>query len=292
MILVKILGGLGNQLFEYAAGRALAIRCGAKLGLDVRFYEKQTSRSFVLDRLKIKADRISARDVSSFIEPSWDTWRGRLAFRLNWLGIQKFPAIIRDRMAGFQPEVLTAPRRTYLDGYWQSYRYFESYWSTIAKEVAPQASPTLINRNAAQHMRSSESVAVHVRRGDYVTVKGFADFHGTCDLEYYKNAFAMISEKVNNANYFLFSDDPVWTIANIHPPGPYRIIDWNDVGAEQWDMWLMSQCRHHIIANSTFSWWGAWMNQDLGKVVVAPKRWSLNPAGELPHFIPSSWIRL
>lgn len=140
-------------------------------------------------------------------------------------------------------------------------------------------------------MQQCESVSVHVRRGDYVTLASASAYHGLCTLDYYHRAIRHVAERVANPTLFVFSDDPEWTKANLHSPFPTHYVDHNPAGKAFQDLRLMSLCRHHILANSSFSWWGAWLSRSNGGLVIAPERWyAVNRP--TPDLIPARWIRM
>ncbi len=135
------------------------------------------------------------------------------------------------------------------------------------------------------------AVSVHVRRGDYASNPETNRFHGTCSLEYYSDAFAVICDRVDNPTFFVFSDDPAWTRTNIRPPGKTVYVTHNGSAAVE-DMRLMSHCVHHIIANSSFSWWAAWLSSSENKIVVSPEQWLATGSAPVKDLIPKEWIRV
>jgi hypothetical protein len=273
VIVVRLCGGLGNQLFQYAAGRRLADARKAELVLDLDWYERtphsDTPRAFELDRYAIRAR------VATAAERRACQWRN-----------------IREKSFDFDPAVLELPDGTYLDGYWQSERYFDDIADAIRRDATPRTSPTLQDQRVGSAISAaSAAVSVHVRRGDYVSLKAAADFHGTCSANYYRAALTAIASHVRDPHFFVFSDDLEWARRNIEPPGPVVHVDHNGPATAFQDLRLMSSCDHHIIANSSFSWWGAWLNASADKIVVAPKVWFAD-ARPTPALLPRSWIRL
>jgi hypothetical protein len=180
----------------------------------------------------------------------------------------------------------------YLQGYWQSERYFLKHASTIRKDFTFRQSPSGQNADLMRTILDSAAVSIHVRRGDYVSnPKTFAN-HGICTPEYYFNAIDIMRQRVPNARFFAFSDDPQWVTSVLAPRCDGMIVvDHNQAEDSCNDMQLMSLCRHHIIANSSFSWWGAWLNQNPDKIVVAPRNWFAN-GKDSTDLIPETYIRL
>lgn len=288
MIVVRLCGGLGNQLFQYAAGRRLAMVRRTELVLDLGWYVRtpssDTQRTYELDHYPIKAR------VATTGEALWcRLHEGRLS-RLAYYFPRRWDHW-RERIFDFDPMVLDLQDNTYLDGYWQSYRYFEEYAQLIQDELTPIAPLDLKDEEVAGLITRGNAVSVHVRRGDYVTHQTAAAYHGLCSLDYYKSALAHISDHVSNPHFFVFSDDPAWTRENLPLPGQATFVDHNGSATAFQDLRLMSLCQHQIIANSSFSWWGAWLNKRPDKIVVVPQQWFTDQR-DIRSLIPDNWIRL
>lgn len=288
MIVVRLCGGLGNQLFQYAAGRSLAARWNTELVLDLDWYKRtpatDTPRTFELDKL-----HIAARQMTATEERRAALHRGRLLRRLPW-----FPRAwkhVRERDANFDPALLRAPDNAYLDGYWQSPLYFEEIALLLRKELATRAAPSSQDLQVLNSMPRSRSVALHVRRGDYVTHTSAIQMHGTSGKDYYVSAMRKISEHIADPHYFVFSDDVQWARENLGFPGGVSFVAHNGPNAAVNDLHLMASCDHQVIANSSFSWWAAWLNPHPDKMVIAPGRWFAD-GRPTPDLIPASWIRL
>jgi hypothetical protein len=180
---------------------------------------------------------------------------------------------------------------TYLDGYWQSEKYFRSIEKIIRSECRVKGAPSEINKNFADKIQSVNAVSIHVRRGDYVTDEKTNAYHGVCDKDYYRQAIDHLTASLDDPYFFVFSDDMAWTKANLSTGSqPAEYIDHN-TGAGHEDLRLMYLCKHHIIANSSFSWWGAWLNDHAGKKIIAPKKWFQPPITN-NDIIPEGWITL
>ncbi len=297
MVFVKLMGGLGNQMFQYAAGLAVARRAGASLRLDTTLLADRPGqdgrRTFELHRLKISAKVASPIELAEATGGQAAGWRARLlaARRMAGLAMPQ-PPVLRERHFHFDPVVLEAPGHVYLVGYWQSERYFEEVRDALPKEFEPKSAPAGRNRELAGLVRSVPSVAVHVRRGDYVSRAPTAAVHGACEAAYYEECFAEMERRVPGAAYFVFSDDPAWVREHMALPARATVVDHNPPEMAHEDLRLMSLCRHDIIANSSFSWWGAWLNANPGKVVLAPRRWFLDPSFDTSDLLPEGWIRV
>lgn len=148
------------------------------------------------------------------------------------------------------------------------------------------------NEQVAQNILSVNAVSLHVRRGDYVSNLTINQFHGTCSLEYYNQAIAQIAKKVETPHFFVFSDDPEWVKSNLKIDYSITIVDHNNADKNYEDIRLMSLCKHHIIANSSFSWWGAWLCRNPNKIVIAPLKWFNDKSINTTDLIPDGWIKI
>jgi hypothetical protein len=271
MIISRLTDGLGNQMFQYAAGRRLAHHLGTDLILDVSLYANQsptsTPRRYELDFFRIQATIAQAGLVHIWRNPPFTTLMDSELYR---------------------PEVLNAHDNTYLIGYWQCERYFEDIRTLIFGEFMPAQSPDEANINTSRKIERSVSISIHVRRGDYVSNK----FHSFLGLDYYRIAVTEITKKIQRPDFFVFSDDPEWCRQNLDIVFPYTLVTHNSGPRAYWDITLMSRCQHNIIANSSFSWWGAWLNRNPGKIVIAPKQWFGDPTVDTSDRVPDDWIRL
>lgn len=290
MIIVELAGGLGNQMFQYATGRRLALRHGVDLAFDLSWFERYSERKFELPLLRIEARTASARECRTLRR--WkrslpDRALSKLTGRPDLLEPSGYFA---ERSFRFDPAVLSLPDPCYLHGYWQSPRYFEDVAELIRRELTPVSPPGDGAQRLEDRIRAVHAVSLHVRRGDYVTGSVASQVHGTCTLDYYERAVRALTERVAKPVFFVFTDDPAWTKAHLTLPfESFHVGDYGTSAIEE--LRLMSLCRSHVIANSTFSWWGAWLD-DAGTFVVAPERWF--EAGDHDHrdLIPSDWLQV
>jgi hypothetical protein len=202
------------------------------------------------------------------------------------------PRVIWEQSFCFDPEVLQLHDNIYLVGYWQSERYFADIREVLLQEFTVASPLSGRNRALADAITGCNAVSMHIRRGDYVSNATTAAFHGVCDLDYYESAIEQIDTFVDQPHIFVFSDDHAWTRQHLHLQGKVTYVDHNDPDQGHEDMRLMSLCKHNIIANSTFSWWGAWLNRNPNKTVIAPRCWFADASIDTSDLIPSSWIRL
>ena len=279
LIISTLAGALGNQMFQYAAGRALALRHGTELRLDLGWLAPRSRFVYELD--------VFALDV----ELVW-TYRHMRRARLRELFRLAPPVRQQDwKREGFtfDPGVLALPANARLAGYWQSEKYFADQADAIRADFAFTDPLDEQNADAAAQIAASIAVAVHVRRGDYVTDPGARDFLGTLPLDYYSSAAELVRRRAPDAHFFVFSDDPDWCRAHLRLGGPTTFVDHNE-GRGALDLRLMTLCRHHVIANSSFSWWGAWLARPEGQIVVAPRRWGA--ASDAGDVVPDRWCLL
>lgn len=293
MLIVQLKGGLGNQLFQYAAGRALALRRGEPLLLDASFYVGHPDRIYMLDHFCTVAQPAPRRAVRRLARQGYGRYVDALVRRARPL-LGDTPAIVRERAPfHYDPELLTRlPAETYLVGYWQNEGYFRDVAAQIRAELALRHPPGGSNAEALAAIAGCTAVSLHVRRGDYVTNKAANAVHGVCPPDYYRRAVALIAGRVADPHFFVFSDDVPWVRANLPIGGPVTYLDHNGPDAAHEDLRLMRACKHHIIANSTFSWWGAWLSDQPGKIVVAPRRWMNDPGYDAADLVPADWLRL
>jgi hypothetical protein len=200
--------------------------------------------------------------------------------------------IYREPHFEFDPAVPELQAPCYLDGYWQSERYFSDIAGVLRRDFTARAPLNRQNEALAAGIDVVNAVSLHVRRGDYVDDPTTNRFHGICSPDYYERALAFIIARAGMPELFVFSDDQQWARANLRFSVPMTFIDANPPDRGHLDMYLMARCRHNIIANSSFSWWGAWLNPSSEKIIVAPQRWFSNSGHDTRDLIPPSWARL
>ena len=283
MVTVKLIGGLGNQMFQYALGRHLALQNNTVLRLDLSALLdhgptiQHTFRNFELPAFAINCI-LKDKNRHSIIQRIYD----RLIRLKN----------ITETGHSFNAAVLQARGNLYLSGYWQSEKYFEAISSVIRQDFTFKQPPDAANRQLLEQIKACNAVAVHFRRGDYISNPLTNQFHGVCGPAYYRQAIAMMEEKVEGPHYFVFSDEVQWVKENFKFTGGHTFVDINHAGKSFEDMRLMSFCKHHIIANSSFSWWGAWLGAHPDKTVIAPLNWFNDTVIDTIDMIPEKWIRI
>lgn len=272
------MSGLGNQLFQYAAGRAVAERTSTRLRFDISYIGHEVDRPYALGDFRIRADVVDGepKDLAFIRDHAAED-----AYALERFGA----VVVREEDPTHEAEkLLAAPANSFLAGYWQTGKYFERYASQIKRELRPRETDA-IRSGREQIAGAGHSVAVHVRRGDLANDPGSAARFGTLGLDYYRRAAALVLERREAAEFFVFSDDPEWCQAELDLPGPAQILSGANRPFE--DLALIAACDDAIIANSTFSWWGAWLGEQPGSLVVAPavpyKEQSLNERDSYPE---------
>ena len=287
MVTVKLMGGLGNQMFQYAIGRSLAQDLGEKLFLDVSFYDmihvNATARHYELHHLNIQGKLFTPGFISKY-------WKYFLNFIIKRCPTNYHNYVIEKNLS-YSPIIIGDKKNPYLDGYWQCEKYFKHNEDLIRRDFQVVAPQSCVNKRWSDIILKSSSVCLHVRRGDYVTDSGANQIYGTRSTDYYDKAIAHISNYVDKPVFFVFSDDLEWTKTNLSIPYEVHYMDQNGPDEDYEDLRLMTQCKYYIIANSTFSWWGAWLGNYVDKIVVCPKNWFNDPDMKT-DIIPDSWVKI
>lgn len=290
MIIVKLKGGLGNQMFQYAAGRALAHRHNTVLKLDMSFLHSnqanETPRKFMLDKFNISAECALPAEVP-YLGIKTSLYRQVKSLYLKHMN-KCCTNILLDYDHNINERFFYAPDNSYLEGYWQSEKYFSACSDIIINEFTPLSEPEDTNKQLSYSIKKTNSVSIHIRRGDYVNNARINSVHGICSIEYYQQCVKNISVLVDNPEFFVFSDEPDWVKKHLQLDRTVTVVNHNAPEMPIWDLWLMSKCKHNIIANSSFSWWGAWLNNNPEKIVFAPKRWFLDENVSI-NIIPEEW---
>lgn len=281
MIVSRIWAGLGNQLFQYAAGKCKAALQNTTFKLDCRWFGMtipgDTPRRYELDIFQFQAEKASESEIRQFpftaiprlklgrsILPRWQLF---LQKRTPYSRLHSY----REPHFHFDPKFFELPSDAYLIGYFQSERYFKPIEKTIREEFTFKIPPSVPNEHLLKQIDETQSVSLHVRRGDYILDPRINQHHGVCGLSYYKQAIREMESWVRSPHFYIFSDDIPWVKANLDIGKNVTYISHNQGDKSYEDLRLMSRCRHHIIANSSFSWWGAWLNPGLTNLSSHPK---------------------
>ena len=302
MIIVRISGGLGNQLFQYSTAYSLSLETKQKLYLDNTWYQDiqnienkndenaTTIREYLLDNYKISTPTISQFSLN---------WMKRLEIRsrksslfkylkdgpLKQLSYSKFDS------SNFSIEKLESIRNNYLTGYWQNNKLIEKYKNNIKTELKLKVPISDSLEKYLKEIELSDSVAIHFRKGDYLSKPNSSKIHANCSNQYYFNAIKNINKKIPESRFFIFSDEIDWVKSNIDLPENVTFIE--NIGEPFEHLFLMSSCKHQITANSTFSWWSAWLNEYPDKIIITPKQWYYDPKlNDSVIRIPDEWIKI
>jgi hypothetical protein len=285
MIAMWMACGLGNQMFQYALGRRLALERNTSLWLDLHWFDHvppgDMPRAYQLNAFRVRARALPEWLRNLMLPPggaSWRFLRPRLARYVTENGL------------GFNAAVVELKRSAYLAGFWQTEKYFAPIAENIRAEFQ-LAAPMTASRQAIGARIGEDAVSIHVRRCEYACDRDDGGFFGTCSPEWYGAAIARLSARVSNPRFFVFSDDPAWARANLPVPPDTIFVDPQPDGRDFEDLHLMAKCRHNIIANSSFSWWAAWLNPSPAKIVIGPARWFLGEVDSSDR-MPDSWIKL
>lgn len=286
MIIVKIVGGLGNQMFQYAYAKALETR-GYKVKIDITVFETyKLHGGYQLDTYNINLANSSKVENKKY-------YKNNIIFKvLKKIGLD-FSKRTKEDSLLFNDSLLKVKDNNYIDGYFQCEKYFKDIREILLKQFSINQEKSNYTKQIEKKIfESKHSYSLHIRRGDFVDNTNI-NIHGSCDLEYYQNAIEVINLKYEDTHCFIFSDDIDWCKQNLKIKNVVY-IDSEEKRIPHEDIYLMSLCHHNIIANSSFSWWGAWLNQNEDKVVIAPKRWFANDELEKQSrdIVCDGWIRI
>ncbi|MGB1318567.1 MAG: alpha-1,2-fucosyltransferase [Flavobacteriales bacterium] len=293
MVISRIFQGLGNQLFQYAFARATALRNNTTLKLDTSFYEDAEvtqfgftyKRDFELARYNVLLDEATSTEVQRYtgaIPPS--IWQ-RIKYKLQ---PSKRPVKITEDLSKFSPELNQLSGNVYLDGYFTSELFFKDYAAIIRQELTLRNPMNEENLGWTKVMQSCNSVCISYRRTNFVN----NPLHEVCFMQYYLDGLEKVQELLNEElTVFIWSDDNEWTKENFKPNYKCHYMTHNFPDFHE-DLRLMTYCKHHVIPNSTFSWWAAWLGEREGQIVVAPERWLNSTDIEYSHVIPDRWHKI
>lgn len=290
MIIVKMWEGLGNQLFQYAFARALQIRTGQNVFIDTNNAdrgrkERYTKRYYELDNFKITLPSCIKQPLKGLcLLYNTEVWQKLSKTDI----IFKMPGMkyYEEDTVAYKEELLSVEGNVYFKGWFQNELYFRDYAEVLRKEFFPKKK-IRISLELRQIFEQMETVSVHIRRGDYKRNRCMLS------LTYYEQAIELMKYYLNSPYFIIFSDEPGWVKTNLKLNGGHKIICKDDGFKDYEEMLLMSRCQHNIIANSTFSWWAAWLNQNKNKIVVGPKIWFPEFAKNRGiNIMPDDWLKL
>ncbi len=292
MIVVKLQGGLGNQMFQYACAKMLATKYGVPLNLDLEFLLDRTPRenfvfrNYDLDIFTVRPSIISEEDKNKLLQkPS------NFIQRLTKIKYNTFV----EKQFNFDEAVMTIGPNTYLDGYFQSEKYFVHIKDEIKKEFTFKQEFSELENSLYNEIKSKNAICVNFRRADYINLQASADMHGVVEMDFYRNSIQQLASKVDNPTFYVFSDDISWCQQNFSIDYPCTFVDYRFKGEKFASYFqLMIACKHFIIPNSTFAWWAAWLSETTETIVITPRKWFANQAmqAQATDIIPERWIKM
>jgi len=278
MIISNLNGGLGNQMFQYALGFKMSKVLNTELKLDITTLSTDSLRQFALKPFGISNQVLDKQPeemplVTRFLK-----------------GVPKDWKVVREQKEfQFDEQILQSKGNIKLYGYWQSPNYFNDIRPMLLNVFSVEQ-PSEEFKAKQKQLTDCNSVSIHVRRGDYVNVESTNKIHGTCNMDYYQRAMQLVREKAgDNVQFFVFSDDIEWCRNEFKQ---YENTTVMESISDCEDMLLMSSCKHNIIANSSYSWWGAWLNKNENKIVIAPKKWMNDTSKNTDEIVPDGWYRI
>jgi hypothetical protein len=294
MIIAQLTGGLGNQLFQYAAAKSLSLHHNTELLIDTSSFsrdelpELEVPRDFEMYNFAGVFDKTI--DISTIVGNK----------NYSFLNEKKIETLLPNYKRGYYKEAsynfdtnfFNSKINVFLKGGWQSYKYFEHYNAQIIESLQLKDDKIAAVKTHEILTKQLNSVSVHVRRGDYLRMKIIFEWHGVMEQEYYARAFEEILKKGTIDKVFYFSDDTKWVSENLLPIMDGEIVSSVTTKNQYEDFYLMQHCTHNIVANSSFSWWAAYLNPNSNKIVVAPKKWFNKAPYDTKDLIPQSWIRI
>ena len=290
MIIVKLMGGLGNQMFQYAAGRALAFANNDRLKLDLSYFlnppAENVPRKYELYNFKLVAEEATNEQLRHFFPRSLVQ---RVFKKVKQsMGVSQ-PSYFSEPHFHYSPNFNSLSGDVYLDGYWQSAKYFSSIENIIRYELNPVFSGCQKTARLLGKILGSNSVCINVRRADFLQ----NNYHGCMGTDYYDEAQAIITRLVGNSKKFIFSDDIAWCKEQFGNALDTTVVGHEYAGSDFIDyLFLMLSCKHFIIPNSSFAWWAAWLCTNPNKQVIAPLRWFNDPSVNTSDIVSDEWLRI
>lgn len=285
-IIIKFNGGLGNQMFQWAFARALEKKTGIKPIFDMSFFEKKYARPYELNVFNLNAE---------FVDDFWLKLKLKIIWKLRkklngkeFLGL----TLYSEPHFEFDENAFKIEPNTYIEGFFQSEKYFQNIENELRADFQFRNEPDEESKKLIEKIGAANSVSLHIRRGDYVKKKRYQNLYAACSLDYYKRGIEYICNKYPNPTLFIFSDDIDWVRENLNLPYESIYVSHNTGKKSYEDMRLMSLCMHNIIANSSFSWWGAWLNNNKEKIIIAPEKWFNDENIVQTDVIPENWVRI
>lgn len=286
-VVVALSGGLGNQLFQYAAGRSLSLSLKCELALDLSWFLGGHNRKYGLDNFELPIKLLNSASRLPFGIKAFGAKISKKFFSSRF-GLP----VYREPYFHYNPSFQSINSPIVLDGYFQSERYFLGCEVQIHRDLNFSGTFPEKCLPVYKKIQECDAIAVHVRRGDYLTRKQNVAIYHSLSIEYYIDAVNELAKRLKNPRCFIFSDDIPWVRDHLRFGIPAEVVDVNSGDEAYWDLRLMSSCKHFVIANSSLSWWGAWLGKDPLKQVIAPRKWFRSDVRNTSDLIPPDWMRL
>jgi len=272
-IITQLNGGLGNQFFQYAVAKAIAINNNLELSFDINELISYTFRGYDLNNFNIEENFACDDEITQL--------KRKRVFKRTYF---------KEKRGKFMPEVLKIKNSAYLQGFWQSEKYFKTVSDVIRKDFTFKNLDFIKNQPILDEIKQTNAVSISVRCKDYIENPETAKVHNVCSMQYYKDAIQYMKKNVENPIFYIFSDDIEWVKENFKFDEPVVLPNTSNW---QEDLYFMQNCKHNIVANSSFSWWAAWLNQNPDKIVVAPKKWYTDIAKvDYKSVVPGNWVKI
>jgi hypothetical protein len=296
---IELCGGLGNQMFQYAFAKSISIQKNIPFVLDCNYFNYKPDIGNIPLPYELDVFELNTLIANNDILKKYnDSILAKINFKLNKL--LNFPILfkskrINENLINFDNiNKLENIEGLHFSGYWQSENYFKNIENIIRKEFKFKNPLNNKNSSLKKLIQNTNSVSIHIRRGDYIDNPVYFKNHGVCSIDYYRDAIKEILIHIKAPKFFIFSNDFEWVKKNDFGITNFKFVDWNKGEDSYFDMQMMSLCKHNIIANSTFSWWGAWLNNNPSKLVISPKKWFANDLriDDFKKIIPKNWVKI
>ena len=288
MLIMRYNGGLGNQMFQFAAAATLAYKLGVDFYFDCDFFNHSRNRSYQIDIFQ--SDKREIKGLKYKALWAFRKHIGESFFDLN---------VYSEKDFNFEERFFKIKDNTYIYGFFQSHKYINE--KLVKEYFTFKIPPDANNARIIENMQNEDSISIHIRRGDYVAKKRYSSVYNHLDLSYYENALEKIADSVKKPVIYVFSDDIKWVSNNFNFNNCPKCTDKeariefisHNIADKSWeDLRLMTNCKHNVIANSSFSWWGAYLNSNPDKIVVAPEKWFQKIQNNPADLYPQGWIML
>lgn len=278
-------------MFQYACGYALARKNNNVLKLDITGFHNYPLRKYELDKFSLEVVFARSDEIEQLKYKPISFVR-KMVRRLLKKKIPHSSCYYKEPHFHVDSALFKNKRDLYIEGYWQSEKYFSEYRDELLQLFTLKDEIHGETQLYKENIDKIESVSLHIRRGDYITDHKTNNYHGICSVDYYRDAVEMIIRNISDPHFFIFSDDLDWAKENLDFIDNITFVEIQKNIPDHEEMYLMSICKHNIIANSSFSWWGAWLNQNTDKIVIAPKKWFNDSSIDTSDLTPQEWTKL